>query len=119
MEDSDADTGVGEEGDFSEEEDASHELEPLSEEDLGMIEALLDIPDLTDVSLDVGVKSWIDGTPVATVSLVPSVFGVPVRRDVVHDVVRWQLAKRRSGNGQVSTGWRVFVMSVTRVGVRP
>lgn len=66
------------------------------------MEALLDIPDLTEVNLDVEVTSWVDGSPVGTVSLAPEVFGVPVRRDVVHDVVRWQLAKRRSGNGQVS-----------------
>ncbi|CAN0398867.1 unnamed protein product, partial [Hapterophycus canaliculatus] len=49
----------------------------------------------------VEVLSWADGSPVATRELAPSVFGVPVRRDVVHDVVRWQLARRRSGNGQV------------------
>lgn len=47
---------------------------------------------------------WADGASVATVSLAPSVFGVPVRRDVVHEVVRWQLARRRKGNGQVCRG---------------
>eukprot|EP00903_Cladosiphon_okamuranus_P020626 g18936.t1 len=67
------------------------------------MEVLLDIPDLNGVSLDVEVKSWRDGTPVGTVSLSPKVFSVPMRRDVVHDVVRWQLAKRRSGNGQTKT----------------
>lgn len=66
-----------------------------------MIEALLDIPDLAGVNLEVEVRSWVEGSAVGTVSLAPSVFAVPVRRDVVHDVVRWQLARRRSGNGQV------------------
>lgn len=81
------------------EEDAPDEA--LSEEDLGAMEALLDIPDLAEVNLDVEVKSWVDGSTVGNLSLAPDVFGVPVRRDVVHDVVRWQLAKRRSGNAQV------------------
>lgn len=58
------------------------------------------------VNLEMEVVSWADGTPTGTISLSPSVFGVPVRRDVVHDVVRWQLAKRRSGNGQVCAARR-------------
>eukprot|EP00752_Nemacystus_decipiens_P012433 g11015.t1 len=90
--------------------------EPLSEEDLGVIEALLDIPDLTEANLDVEVKSWADGSPVGTISLAPDVFGVPVRRDVVHDVVRWQLAKRRSGNGQTK---RIAEVSGSGRKVRP
>lgn len=81
---------------------ADNEAEPLSEEDEGMIAALLDIPAFAGAeSLEMEVVSWADGTPVGTVSLAPSVFGVPVRRDVVNEVVRWQLARRRSGNGQV------------------
>lgn len=28
----------------------------------------------------------------------PSIFGLPLRSDILHSVVRWQLAKRRSGN---------------------
>lgn len=66
------------------------------------MEALLSIPELASPNFEVEVLSWADGSPVATRELSPSVFGVPVRRDVVHDVVRWQLARRRSGNGQVN-----------------
>jgi large subunit ribosomal protein L4 len=32
-----------------------------------------------------------------TIELAPAVFEVPVRPDVMHQVVRWQLAKRRQG----------------------
>ncbi|CAM9488106.1 unnamed protein product, partial [Sphacelaria rigidula] len=49
---------------------------------------------------DVEVLSWTDGSIVSTRTLDPSVFGVPVRRDVVHDVIRWQLARRRKGNAK-------------------
>lgn len=52
----------------------------------------------------VDVISWSDGTSVSTRSLDPQVFGVPVRRDVVHEVIRWQLAGRRAGNAKVSVG---------------
>lgn len=88
------------------EEEEEEETDPLSEEDHDAIAALLDIPGLAATDdLEVEVVAWADGAPVATVSLAPSVFGVPVRRDVVHEVVRWQLARRRKGNGQVC---RVF-----------
>lgn len=50
---------------------------------------------------EVPIISWEDGSPVKTRSLDPSVFGAPLRRDVVYDVVRWQLAKRRSGTAKV------------------
>lgn len=87
-------------------EEAGEETDPLSEEDHDAIAALLDIPGLAATDdLEVEVVAWADGAAVATVSLAPSVFGVPVRRDVVHEVVRWQLARRRKGNGQVC---RVF-----------
>lgn len=93
------------EGDAAAEElSEDQEAEQLSEEEEGMIASLLDIPAFTGTdTLDVDVVSWADGSPVGNMSLAPSVFGMPVRRDVVHDVVRWQLAKRRSGNGQVRT----------------
>lgn len=84
---------------FSEDGD---EAGPLSEEDENMIASILDIPAFAGAdSLDVGVVCWADGSSAGSISLAPSVFGVPVRRDVVHDVVRWQLARRRKGNGQV------------------
>lgn len=81
--------------DFSTEEDA----ESLSEQEQDAIEALLDIPAFTGTEVEV--VSWAEGAVVGTRALDPSVFGVPVRRDVVHDVVRWQLARRRSANAQV------------------
>lgn len=64
-----------------------------------MIETLLDIPAFRGT--DVQVFDWKNGAPIGTRLLDPTVFGVPVRRDVVHDVIRWQLARRRSGNGKV------------------
>lgn len=51
---------------------------------------------------DVDVYSWTEGNTVDTRTLDPAVFGVSIRRDVVHDVIRWQLAKRRKGNAKVS-----------------
>ena len=82
--------------DGEQEEDEDHSL---SAEDLDAIKSLLDIPAFAGT--EVQVTSWADGSAVGMRSLEPSVFGVPVRRDVVHDVIRWQLAKRRSGNGNV------------------
>lgn len=101
-EDSDS---AGESEDFSEFSSQEGELEgeeeeqSLSEEDLDAIESLLDIPPFAGT--EVQVTSWENGSVVGMRSLEPSVFGVPVRRDVVHDVIRWQLARRRSGNGNV------------------
>ena len=37
------------------------------------------------------------------VTLDNHMFGAPIRRDIVHRVVRWQLAKRRKGNAFVKT----------------
>lgn len=37
------------------------------------------------------------------ISLSESVFGLPARRDVLHRVVNWQLAKRQSGNHSAQT----------------
>eukprot|EP00904_Undaria_pinnatifida_P008255 jgi/Undpi1/455/HiC_scaffold_1.g00451.m1 len=91
-EDPDSDSQEDQEQELvGEEEDAS-----LSAEDLDAIESLLETPPFTGT--EVQVTSWADGSAVGVRSLEPSVFGVPVRRDVVHDVIRWQLAKRRSGN---------------------
>lgn len=37
------------------------------------------------------------GKPTSTIELDASVFGTPLRRDILHRVVKWQLAKRRQG----------------------
>lgn len=48
------------------------------------------------------VPVWrLDGTPTErTVLLSGDVFDVPIRPDIVHRVVRWQLAKRRAGTAK-------------------
>ena len=38
-----------------------------------------------------------EGKAVGTITLDPTVFGAPVKTDLVHQVVRWQRAKRRAG----------------------
>jgi large subunit ribosomal protein L4 len=38
-----------------------------------------------------------------TIELSPAIFGQPVRADVLHQVVRWQLAKRRQGTHKAKT----------------
>lgn len=43
------------------------------------------------------------GEEVGTVELDDSVFAVPVRVDILHRVVRWQLAKRRQGTHKVKS----------------
>lgn len=43
------------------------------------------------------------GKEVGTVELHPEVFGIEPNQDLVHDTVRWQLAKRRSGTHQALT----------------
>ncbi|CAM9373796.1 unnamed protein product [Ectocarpus sp. 13 AM-2016] len=109
--------GDAEEDAEAEDEEEEEETDPLSEEDHDAIAALLDIPGLAATDdLEVEVVAWADGAPVATVSLAPSVFGVPVRRDVVHEVVRWQLARRRKGNGQTK---RIGEISGSGRKVRP
>jgi large subunit ribosomal protein L4 len=39
----------------------------------------------------------LDRGEAGTLELNPAVFGQPVRTDILHDVVRWQLARRRQG----------------------
>ncbi|WP_299437965.1 50S ribosomal protein L4 [uncultured Rhodospira sp.] len=39
----------------------------------------------------------LDNQPAGSVDLDEAVFGVPVRRDILYRVVRWQLAKRQAG----------------------
>lgn len=40
---------------------------------------------------------------VGTVDLVESVFAVPVKKEILHEVVNWQLASRRQGTAMVKT----------------
>ena len=47
-----------------------------------------------------------------TIELSPAIFGQPVRADVLHQVVRWQLAKRRQGTHKAKT--RGEVKATTR-----
>ncbi|CAM9470348.1 unnamed protein product, partial [Discosporangium mesarthrocarpum] len=50
--------------------------------------------------MEVPVVSWEEGGQGGMRALDLEVFGVPIRRDVVHEVIRWQLAKRRAGNAK-------------------
>ncbi len=43
------------------------------------------------------------GEEVGTIELDEAVFGVPVRVDILHRVVRWQLAKRRRGTASTKS----------------
>ncbi len=43
----------------------------------------------------------INGEKVSTIDLVDAIFNVPVKSSVLHDVVKMQLAKRRSGTASV------------------
>jgi large subunit ribosomal protein L4 len=45
----------------------------------------------------------LDRKDAGTIELSPAVFGQPVRSDILHQVVRWQLAKRRQGTHQTKT----------------
>ena len=47
--------------------------------------------------MKVAVKS-LDNKKVGDLDLSDAIFGVKVRADVLHRMVNWQLAKRRSGN---------------------
>lgn len=43
------------------------------------------------------------GKEVGSIDLDPEVFGAPIKKQLVHEVVRWQLNKRRSGTHQALT----------------
>ena len=43
------------------------------------------------------------GDVVSEIELPDSIFGVPIRKDIMHQVVCWQLAKRRSGTHSTKT----------------
>jgi large subunit ribosomal protein L4 len=50
----------------------------------------------------VNVLDW-NNNKVGTVELSPEVFEAPVRKDVLHTVVNWQLARRRQGTHKTKT----------------
>src|ERR687892_2538972 len=54
----------------------------------------------------------LDQSEAGTLELNPAVFGQPLRRDILHQVVRWQLAKRRQGTHKSKT--RGEVKATTR-----
>ena len=56
--------------------------------------------------MKIAVKT-IDNKAAGDITLEPSVFGVEVRQDVLHRMVNYQLAKRRSGNHSAQTRDRV------------
>ena len=45
----------------------------------------------------------LDSKSVGSVDLAEAIFGLEVREDILHRVVRWQLAKRQSGNHKTKT----------------
>ncbi|KAF0695524.1 Aste57867_13666 [Aphanomyces stellatus] len=49
------------------------------------------------------VLSFNDGASVGSLTLSRSVFGAPIRKDILQRVVKWQLANRRSGNHKTKT----------------
>jgi large subunit ribosomal protein L4 len=54
----------------------------------------------------------LDRGDAGTIELSPAVFGQPLRSDMLHQVVRWQLAKRRQGTHKAKT--RGEVKATTR-----
>lgn len=57
---------------------------------------------MSTVKTTIAVYNW-DKKKVGDVELPAAVFGQPVRKDVLHTVVRWQLACRRQGNAATKT----------------
>ncbi len=43
----------------------------------------------------------LDSKKVGTVTLNKNIFAVPIRKDILKDVVNWQLSKRRQGSHKV------------------
>lgn len=109
----------GEEEEHTPEEDTqlNEDLDKLDEAQIPQLTALF-APDGTPCinATTVNVVSWLNGSSAKQLTLDPSVFGVPIRRHVVHDVIRWQLAKRRKGNAKVS---QVAVLKCRRCGAAP
>jgi large subunit ribosomal protein L4 len=50
--------------------------------------------------MDISVKT-LDGAEAGTVALDEAIFGLEPRTDIIHRVIRWQLAKRRAGTHAV------------------
>ena len=67
-------------------------------------------------SLTVPLVRFSTNQPVGQVTLSERLFNTPVRRDILHRVVRWQLAKRRQGTHKTKT--RAEVSGSTRK-IRP
>jgi large subunit ribosomal protein L4 len=74
------------------------------------------IPPSTAPSLTVPLVRFSTNQPVGQVTLHEKLFNTPVRRDILHRVVRWQLAKRRQGTHKTKT--RAEVSGSTRK-IRP
>ena len=55
-----------------------------------------------DIDIDIDVLN-LDNSKVGKANLSPRVFEAPIRRDLMHTVVRWQLAKRRQGTHKAKT----------------
>ena len=49
----------------------------------------------------------LDNKTAGSIELSASVFGMPVRADIIHRMIRWQTAKARSGNHQTKEIWAV------------
>lgn len=60
-----------------------------------------------EVSMKAKVKN-LKNEAVGEIDLVPEVFGIEVRKDLMARVVHWQLAKRRSGNHKTKEIWDVM-----------
>jgi len=50
--------------------------------------------------MELSVKNFENGTKIGQTTLNKLVFGVPIRRDIVHNVVKWERAKKRCANAQ-------------------
>lgn len=62
----------------------------------------------TQPTIELPTRSLQSSTPTGSVHLSPSIFSVPLRRDVVWDVVRWQRACRRTGHHKNKNRSEVF-----------
>ena len=78
-------------------------LEPATPLDVhganrGQPEPVNDFSDVTHPpNLEIPVQNFNSSKSLETITLDPEVFAQPVRRDIVHRVVKWQLARRRQG----------------------
>ena len=49
----------------------------------------------------------LENKKLGSIDLSDHVFGIPTRPDIIHRMIRWQLAKARSGNHQTKEIWAV------------